>query len=63
MTTPRVKDNARDGLERDRFFNACRILMNIDKHELVERGIMHTHEGGNDWSRFNDYPLLFLAKL
>ena len=50
-------------LERARFFNACRILMNIDKHELVERGIMHDNEGGNDWKRFNEAPLLFMAKL
>lgn len=46
-----------------RFLNACRILLNIDKHELVEAGIMHGNEGGNDWSRFNRDPLMFIIRL
>lgn len=50
-------------MDGHRFVNLCRIMMNIDKHELVEAGIMHDHEGGNDWRRFNDEPFLFVAKL
>lgn len=46
-----------------RFLNAIRILLNIDKHELVDAGIMHDHEGGNDWNRFNRDPLMFIIKL
>ena len=38
-------------------------MMNIDKHELVEAGIMHDGVGGNDWKRFNDQPLIFICKL
>lgn len=38
-------------------------MCNIDKHELVDAGIMHDGVGGNDWSRFNKDPLTFILKL
>ena len=51
------------GYDAQRFGNATRIMMNIDKHQLVDAGIMHDNEGGNDWSRWNRDPLGFIARL
>lgn len=52
------------GLSRHAFLNACRILMNISKHELENAGVMKVGQvGGSDWSRFNNDPLMFMAKL
>jgi len=50
-------------MDGQRFANICRIMMNIDKADLVEAGIMHANEGGNDWRRFNDQPFIFVVKL
>lgn len=52
--------------EKERFFNACMLLMNIDMQELVDAGIIregNRDNGGISWKRFNDEPLIFLAKL
>lgn len=38
-------------------------MMNIDKHTLVEAGVITGSRGGSDWSRFNDDPLVFICKL
>lgn len=38
-------------------------MLNIDKHQLVDAGIMHDGVGGNDWTRFKTDPLLFIVKL
>lgn len=51
-------------MDKRRFHNACRILMNIDKDELENAGIIARGAvGGSDWTRFNDEPLIFIAKL
>jgi hypothetical protein len=53
-----------ENLERDRFHNACRILLNIDKDELEKAGVMALDQvGGSDWDRFNRDPLMFMLKL
>lgn len=51
-------------IARDAFYSACAILMNIDCYELEETGIIRRGDkSGTCWKRFNDEPLLFLAKL
>ncbi len=46
------------------FHNCIRILMNIDKWELVEAGIIKDDStSGTCWTRFNNDPLIFIAKL
>lgn len=47
-----------------KFFNACRILLNIDRHELEAAGVIEPGAvGGTCWTRFNRDPLVFMAKL
>lgn len=53
-------------LDQQRFFNGCMILLNLDLHELVEAGVIKEGNidcGGSSWKRFNDAPLVFLAKI
>ena len=53
-------------MDQHRFFNACMSLMNLDMHELVDAGIIkagNLDHGGTSWKRFNDEPLMFLAKI
>jgi hypothetical protein len=38
-------------------------MMNIDKHTLVEAGVITGSPGGSDWDRFNADPLIFICKL
>lgn len=39
------------------FHNALRILTSIDKHELVEAGIIDNSETGHSrWMAFRDHP-------
>lgn len=46
------------------FVNACRIIMNLDKHVLEEGGVMKPGQiGGSDWDRLNRDPFMFLLKL
>lgn len=48
------------------FYNACRILMNLDMDELVRAGVLRAGifgGAGSEWHRFNSDPLTFLAKL
>lgn len=46
------------------FVNACRIIMNIDKHDLEAAGVMKPGQiGGSDWDRLNRDPFMFLLKL
>ena len=46
------------------FHNACRIMLNIDKDELESAGIISPNaNGGSDWTRFNEDPLMFVIKL
>ncbi|PQV58769.1 hypothetical protein LX70_00582 [Defluviimonas denitrificans] len=51
-------------MTRERFLNAAKILLNIDKDELEAAGVLTPGAvGGSDWTRFNDEPLIFLVKL
>jgi len=53
-------------MDQRRFYNACMSLMNIDMHELVAAGIIaegNYDRGGSSWKRFNDDPLVFMAKI
>lgn len=53
-------------MDAPRFRNILVSLMNIDLHELVEAGVIaegNLDNGGSSWSRFNDQPLVFVAKL
>lgn len=51
-------------MNKNTFHNAIRILMNIDLHELVDAGIIvEGQETGTCWTRFNNDPLIFIAKL
>jgi len=51
-------------MTRERFLNAAKILLNIDKDELEAAGVIKPGAvGGSDWTRFNDDPLIFLVKL
>ena len=51
-------------MTRERFLNAAKILLNIDKDELEAAGVLTPGAvGGSDWTRFNDDPLIFLVKL
>lgn len=46
------------------FVNACRIIMNLDKHVLEEAGVLVPGQvGGSDWDRLNRDPFMFLVKL
>lgn len=46
------------------FVNACRIIMNLDKHVLEEGGVFDPGQvGGCDWDRLNRDPFMFLLKL
>jgi hypothetical protein len=46
------------------FVNACRILMNLDKHVLEEAGVLKPGQvGGSCWERLNRDPFMFLLKL
>jgi hypothetical protein len=38
-------------------------MMNIDKHTLVEAGVITGSPCGSDWDRFNNNPLIFICKL
>ncbi|MGQ4273438.1 hypothetical protein [Terrihabitans sp. B22-R8] len=50
--------------EAARFRSACHIMMNLDKHELEEAGVIKPGAvGGSDWTRFNRDPLIFVVKL
>ena len=51
-------------MDKSRFHNAIRILLNIDKYELIEASIIRDgDETGTCWTRFNNDPLIFIAKL
>jgi len=58
-------------MTRERFLNAAKILLNIDKDELEAAGVIKPGavggsdwtRFGSDWTRFNDDPLIFLVKL
>lgn len=46
------------------FVNACRIILNLDKHELEDAGVMEPGQvGGSDWERLSRDPFIFLLKL
>lgn len=46
------------------FVNACRIIMNLDKHVLEAAGVLKPGQvGGSDWDRLNRDPFMFLLKL
>jgi len=48
------------------FRNILVTLMNIDMDELVSAGVIaegNFDNGGGSWRRFNDEPLIFVAKL
>lgn len=46
------------------FVNACRIIMNLDKHVLEAAGVLNPGQvGGSDWDRLNRDPFMFLLKL
>ena len=38
-------------------------MMNLEKQELVDRGIIPTGDGGHAWKGFNSDPLTFIVKL
>ncbi len=36
---------------------------NLSKDQLVAAGVITGNEGGSDWKRFNDDPMMFIMKL
>ena len=36
---------------------------NISKDQLIAAGVIGAGQGGSDWKRFNDDPMMFLLKL
>lgn len=51
-------------MDAAKFHNACRIMLNIDLDELEKAGVITPGaNGGSDWKRFNEDPLIFMIKL
>lgn len=42
-------------MDASRFHNALRIMMNLDRHHLVEAGVIAATDEGA-WKAFRDYP-------
>lgn len=46
------------------FHNACRIMLNLDLDVLENAGVITPGaNGGSDWKRYNQDPLMFIIKL
>lgn len=43
------------------FHNGLRILLNIDRHELVEAGLIGAHDN-NAWGGFRRNPFIWLVR-
>ena len=49
-----------------KFADLCRTMLNIDRADLERVGVLtpsKTDDGGTSWKRWDDTPLIFIAKL